>query len=159
MNNNHRCAHGEPDAGELARPVRRGAARRPPAERPAPAPRRRPCASTSSSCSLESAAFVVVEQPSRAALLLLPAGIQEYPSAARGRPRDHRPPAPLRTVGSPNTGSVTALVLPPRAPFRTGGSPKMIGVLGAAFGFAGATRSSPENAIAPPPATTTAASP
>jgi hypothetical protein len=37
-----RCAHGAPDAVEIARPVRREAARRPPAERPAQAPRRRP---------------------------------------------------------------------------------------------------------------------
>ena len=47
-------AHGEPDAGELARPVRRAAARKPPAERPTRRPaadptssRSRPAASTS----------------------------------------------------------------------------------------------------------------
>src|ERR687897_3728731 len=37
-----RCAHGEPDAVEVARPVRRATARKPPAEKASPAPRRRP---------------------------------------------------------------------------------------------------------------------
>ena len=38
------CAHGEPDAVKVAPPVRRAAARKPPAESPTLAPRRRPCA-------------------------------------------------------------------------------------------------------------------
>ena len=37
-----RGAHGEPDAVEVARPVRRATARKPPAEKASPAPRRRP---------------------------------------------------------------------------------------------------------------------
>jgi hypothetical protein len=37
-----RCAHGEPDAVEVACPVRRATARKPPAEKAGPAPRRRP---------------------------------------------------------------------------------------------------------------------
>src|SRR5918999_1945642 len=41
-----RCTHGEPDAGELARPVRRAAGGRTPAARPTLAPRRPPRASS-----------------------------------------------------------------------------------------------------------------
>jgi hypothetical protein len=41
-NETTRCAHGEPDAVEVARPVRRATARKPPADKAGPAPRRRP---------------------------------------------------------------------------------------------------------------------
>jgi hypothetical protein len=57
-----RCAHGEPDAVEVARPVRRATARKPPADKAGPAPRRRPYLRETGSRTHETPAF----RPARA---------------------------------------------------------------------------------------------